>query len=123
MPELDFPPQTAEKPERGKRKDKFKYLSKLKPALTTAKVLGIESVTCSGMEILSPFISVRTLLSSMTEFILSIQRVSTGPSNTIHFSSGLSSKKRENKVYGVEQISHKYQNLAVQSWECKYDKE
>ena len=49
-------------------------------------------LTWSGIEILSPLISVRTLLSSMTEFMDSIQRVSTGPSSKIHFSSGFSSE-------------------------------
>ena len=55
--------------------------------------------TCSGMAILSPLMSVSTLLSSITEFILSIHKVSTGPSNVIHFSSGFSSirvKKNHN---------------------------
>ena len=48
--------------------------------------------TCSGIDIRSPLINVRILLSSITEFMLSIHNVSTGPSNIIHFSSGFSSK-------------------------------
>jgi len=47
------------------------------------------------MAIRSPLMRVSTLLSSITEFILSIQRVSTGPSNVIHFSSGFSSVQME----------------------------
>ena len=50
--------------------------------------------TCSGMEIRSPLMRVSTLLSSITEFMDSIQRVSTGASNTSHFSSGFSSAER-----------------------------
>lgn len=48
-------------------------------------------LTCSGMEIRSPLIRVSTLLSSMTEFMDSIHRVSTGASNSNHFWSGFSS--------------------------------
>ena len=47
--------------------------------------------TCSGIEIRSPLMRVRILLSSITEFMLSIHTASTGPSNMIHFSSGFSS--------------------------------
>lgn len=64
----------------------------------------VPSCTCSGMAILSPLISVRTLLSSITEFMLSIHKVSTGPSNTIHFSSGFSSElssRRESRGRAV----------------------
>ena len=43
------------------------------------------------MEIRSPLSSVSSLLSSSSVFMLSIHRVSTGPSNRIHFWSGLSS--------------------------------
>lgn len=56
------------------------------------------------MEILSPLMSVRTLLSSMTEFMLSIHRVSTGPSNTIHFSSGVSSLVDDNYHSMTEKV-------------------
>lgn len=56
-------------------------------------------LTCSGMEILSPLMSVSTLLSSITEFMLSIHRVSTGPSNMIHFSSGVSSLVENNNPH------------------------
>lgn len=61
-------------------------------------VLCLSVLTRSGIEILSPFMSVSTLLSSITEFMLSIHRVSTGPSNTIHFSSGFSSEN--GKIHG-----------------------
>ncbi len=69
-----------------------------------------EWCTCSGMEIRSPLMSVRTLLSSMTEFMDSIHRVSTGPSNTIHFSSGRSSvARRANTVYITQsEVNHTY---------------
>lgn len=43
------------------------------------------------MEILSPLSKVRSLLSSSRVFMDSIHRVSTGPSNSIHFWSGVSS--------------------------------
>lgn len=61
------------------------------------------ALTCSGIEILSPLMSVSTLLSSITEFMLSIHSVSTGPSNTIHFSSGVSSKngQEDSLVYAM----------------------
>lgn len=45
------------------------------------------SFTWSGIVIRSLFTNVKTLLSSMTLFMFSIQTASTGPSNKIHFSS------------------------------------
>ena len=50
------------------------------------------------MAIRSPLMSVRILLSSMTEFMDSIHSVSTGPSNTIHFRSGFSSEHTTNML-------------------------
>ena len=47
--------------------------------------------TLSGIEIRSPLIKVKILLSSITEFIDSIHKVSTGPSKTSHLLSPLSS--------------------------------
>ena len=52
-------------------------------------------LTWSGIAIRSPLIRVRTLLSSITEFIDSIHKVSTGASNKIHFSSGRSSDQTQ----------------------------
>ena len=54
-------------------------------------------LTCSGMAMRSPLMSVSTLLSSITEFIDSIHSVSTGASNKIHLSSGRSSAARTAK--------------------------
>mmetsp|Transcript_13821 Transcript_13821/g.40581 ORF Transcript_13821/g.40581 Transcript_13821/m.40581 type:complete len:205 (+) Transcript_13821:6572-7186(+) len=48
--------------------------------------------TCAGIAMRSPLMSVRSLLSSRTVFIDSIHSVSTGPSISSHFSSGLSSE-------------------------------
>src|SRR4051794_9777623 len=48
--------------------------------------------------ILSPLMSVRILLSSITLFMLSIHRASTGPSNTIHFSHTLVSSAQDLKI-------------------------
>ena len=48
----------------------------------------------SFMPMRSPLMSVSVLLSSMTVFMLSIQSVSTGPSSSSHFSSGLSSRAK-----------------------------
>ena len=56
------------------------------------------------MEIRSPLMRVRTLLSSSTEFMDSIHSVSTGASNTSHFSSGFSSVGREGVCGGDESI-------------------
>mmetsp|Transcript_31233 Transcript_31233/g.75410 ORF Transcript_31233/g.75410 Transcript_31233/m.75410 type:complete len:230 (-) Transcript_31233:1446-2135(-) len=47
--------------------------------------------TMGGIEMRSPLMSVRSLLSSRTVFIDSIHRVSTGPSIRIHLRSGFSS--------------------------------
>ena len=66
-------------------------------------------LTWSGMAIRSPLIRVSTLLSSITEFMDSIHNVSTGASNRIHFSSGLSSEntKCEKRIQ-----NHSYSFLA-----------
>ena len=53
--------------------------------------LFLHCLTCAGMEMRSPLSSVSSLLSSSSVFMLSIHSVSTGPSNRIHFWSGLSS--------------------------------
>ncbi|CAF4645112.1 unnamed protein product, partial [Rotaria magnacalcarata] len=45
------------------------------------------SVTCGGIDIRSPLANVKSLLSSINEFIDSIHDVSTGASNKINFSS------------------------------------
>jgi hypothetical protein len=57
----------------------------------------------SGMR--SPLIRVRILLSSMTEFMLSIHIASIGPSNKIHFSAGRSSSEHCLKI--VDKIDRK----------------
>ena len=55
--------------------------------------------TVGGMEMRSPEFSVSILLSSSTVFMDSIQSVSTGPSNTIHFFSFVSMEQTDRMMY------------------------
>jgi hypothetical protein len=72
---------------------------------STSKTSDIGPV--SGMR--SPLMSVRILLSSITEFMLSIHIASTGPSNMIQFSSGFSLSAHVLKM--VERMPSAHSNV------------